>query len=64
MNDTKKEIKKTEVSASYLLHTAICKLGALKAIDPDELQIGDYYGVRYVLEEVYKDLEAIQEKLD
>lgn len=64
MQVKEKDIKKTEVSIDYLLHTVICKIGALKSIDPDELKAGDYYGVRYVLDEVYKDLEVIQDRLD
>lgn len=68
MNDTKKEIKSTQVdpkptSPSVLLHSATCKLNVIRAIDPDEMKIGDFYGVRYILDEVLKELELIDEQL-
>ena len=66
MNDTQKKIKKDIEVPNYgqLMNIAVCKIGALKEIDQDDLTSAGYLGVKYILEEVYKDLETIQEGLN
>jgi len=69
MNDTVKTHEESTAAylgkdARYSLHIATCKLSAIRCIDPDEMKQGDFYGVRFVIDEVLNELSLIEDYLN